>query len=320
MSSRASASRGQGPREQRHAGSRPCAMLAHRLAGMTSRGLKQPLDLAVLVDADAVGGGVARQAGHGHQVAAQRHDEARARRQPHVAHRQDEARRRAAHVRLGGEAVLRLRHADGEPSEAVALILLELLGGVGRERDIGGAIDLARDGADLVDERHVVGIERLERAALFAKPHDLVRQALGALAAVGPVAAEMGMHAGLAAGLGDDVRLGLGEACTPAWRQASAMTSVSALVSAVKWLIATVTGTPNLRTFSMWRSRFAVPAFTASTFSRPSSFLSTPPCILSARTVATITAAEGVSPDWRHLMSKNFSAPRSAPKPASVTT
>ena len=28
----------------------------------------------------------------------------------------------------------------------------------------------------------------------------------------------------------------------------------------------------------------------------------------------------GVSPAWRHLMSKNFSAPRSAPKPASVTT
>ena len=36
--------------------------------------------------------------------------------------------------------------------------------------------------------------------------------------------------------------------------------------------------------------------------------------------VATTTAAEGRSPDLRHLMSMNFSAPRSAPKPASVTT
>ncbi len=38
------------------------------------------------------------------------------------------------------------------------------------------------------------------------------------------------------------------------------------------------------------------------------------------QTVATITAAEGDRPALRHLMSKNFSAPRSAPKPASVTT
>ena len=46
----------------------------------------------------------------------------------------------------------------------------------------------------------------------------------------------------------------------------------------------------------------------------------TPPCIFNARTVATITAASGARPDARHLISKNFSAPISAPKPASVTT
>ena len=45
-----------------------------------------------------------------------------------------------------------------------------------------------------------------------------------------------------------------------------------------------------------------------------------PLCILSARTVATSTAASGRSPEARHLMLKNFSAPMSAPKPASVTT
>ena len=48
--------------------------------------------------------------------------------------------------------------------------------------------------------------------------------------------------------------------------------------------------------------------------------LATPPFIFIARTVATITAAAGLSPALRHLMSKNFSAPRSAPNPASVTT
>ena len=47
--------------------------------------------------------------------------------------------------------------------------------------------------------------------------------------------------------------------------------------------------------------------------------LGRPPCILSARTVATTTTASGFKPAMRHLMSRNFSAPRSAPKPASVT-
>ena len=36
--------------------------------------------------------------------------------------------------------------------------------------------------------------------------------------------------------------------------------------------------------------------------------------------VATTTTALGASPVMRHLMSRNFSAPRSAPNPASVTT
>ena len=39
-----------------------------------------------------------------------------------------------------------------------------------------------------------------------------------------------------------------------------------------------------------------------------------------ALTVATTTAAFGLSPALRHLMFKNFSAPKSAPNPASVIT
>ena len=50
-----------------------------------------------------------------------------------------------------------------------------------------------------------------------------------------------------------------------------------------------------------------------------SSFSGTPPWSFSARTVATITTALGWMPALRHLMFMNFSAPRSAPKPASVT-
>ena len=52
----------------------------------------------------------------------------------------------------------------------------------------------------------------------------------------------------------------------------------------------------------------------------PRSASATPPWYFRARTVATTTATSGRSPDLRHLMSTNFSAPRSAPKPASVTT
>ena len=62
------------------------------------------------------------------------------------------------------------------------------------------------------------------------------------------------------------------------------------------------------------------PASSASRFSAFSSAFGTPPWYFSALTVATTTTALGLSPAMRHLMSKNFSAPRSAAKPASVTT
>ena len=96
--------------------------------------------------------------------------------------------------------------------------------------------------------------------------------------------------------------------------------ATSASLSAVKWLRATTGGTPKRRTFSTCFSRLARPARTASRFSAARRSLGTPPCIFSARTVATITAADGVSPPTRHLMSKNFSAPSSVANPASVTT
>ena len=92
--------------------------------------------------------------------------------------------------------------------------------------------------------------------------------------------------------------------------------------------MATTAGIPNIVTFSICFARFAQPIRTASGLSSrsagssgfPATILPTPPFIFSARTVATTTAASGVRPDARHLISKNFSAPMSAPKPASVQT
>ena len=114
----------------------------------------------------------------------------------------------------------------------------------------------------------------------------------------------------------------------PAASETRRTASTSAGVSVGKELIATTTGTLNRSTFSICLARFAPPAVTASTFSAsragssgfPATILPTPPCIFSARIVATTTAASGRRPDARHLMSKNFSAPMSAPNPASVHT
>ena len=98
------------------------------------------------------------------------------------------------------------------------------------------------------------------------------------------------------------------------------ISAISASLSEAKRLIATTTGTPNLRTLAIWRARFSPPWATAAGLASATSAPATPLCILSERTEATMTAQAGRRPARRHLMSKNFSAPRSAPKPASVTT
>ena len=64
--------------------------------------------------------------------------------------------------------------------------------------------------------------------------------------------------------------------------------------------------------------KFLYPSATAATFSWSKSVFKTPPFIFNARAVATITMVSGVLPKTGVLISRNFSAPRSAPKPASV--
>ena len=67
-------------------------------------------------------------------------------------------------------------------------------------------------------------------------------------------------------------------------------------------------------------SKNSNPLFKALTFSFLRSSLATPPSIIKALMVATITTQSGFKFDFLHFISINFSAPKSAPKPASVTT
>ncbi len=64
--------------------------------------------------------------------------------------------------------------------------------------------------------------------------------------------------------------------------------------------------------------KLTIPFLSAAKFSSAVLSFGTPPLYFNARAVATITAAFGLRPAKRHLMSKNFSAPRSEPNPASV--
>ena len=88
----------------------------------------------------------------------------------------------------------------------------------------------------------------------------------------------------------------------------------------MKLLTATIGVNPNFFILLMCLSKFTNPFFSASTFSFFKFSFSTPPCIFKALIVATITTQLGFKFDFLHLISKNFSAPRSAPNPASVTT
>ena len=91
-------------------------------------------------------------------------------------------------------------------------------------------------------------------------------------------------------------------------------------MSVIKLLTAIVTGRPNFLVLFMCLSRLTNPFFNALTFSFFNSSFDTPPCILRALIVATMTTQSGLIPDFLHFIFKNFSAPRSAPNPASVTT
>mmetsp|Transcript_1970 Transcript_1970/g.5850 ORF Transcript_1970/g.5850 Transcript_1970/m.5850 type:complete len:250 (-) Transcript_1970:1734-2483(-) len=102
-------------------------------------------------------------------------------------------------------------------------------------------------------------------------------------------------------------------AYAPAARHLSTTRASSSSVSVAKRLTATTQRSPNFSEMHLtW----------CSTFEQPAAKSSVPDgsCVFRARTVATSTAHFGSKPAPRHLMSKFFSPPMSAPKPASVTT
>ena len=95
--------------------------------------------------------------------------------------------------------------------------------------------------------------------------------------------------------------------------------SISFSVSVKNLLIATITFKPNLFfILSMCLKRLCIPFSSVSIFSSCTSSFKLPPWYFKALIVATQTTALGFKPSCLHLISKNFSAPKSAPKPASV--
>ena len=92
----------------------------------------------------------------------------------------------------------------------------------------------------------------------------------------------------------------------------------SSSLSDTNLFIATTTGTLNFFIFSTCFSKFTIPFASASTFGVFKSSLLTPPWCFNALIVATTTTQFGFNPPYLHFISKNFSAPKSAPNPASV--
>ena len=98
------------------------------------------------------------------------------------------------------------------------------------------------------------------------------------------------------------------------------MNSISAKVSVVYWFKATTIFLVNLQIFSKWTSRLDNPLRIPSNDSFWIFSLEIPPWYFKALVVTTKTTASGFNLALRHLISKNFSAPKSEPKPASVIT
>src|SRR5271163_5243199 len=101
------------------------------------------------------------------------------------------AARRAELSSVDGEGILRLGDADRQAPIARALQFREAPAHRSVGGNVTGAINLAGDRARLLDQRHRVGIERMERALRRVRqPYDRPREGLGAGSAVAPGVAD----------------------------------------------------------------------------------------------------------------------------------
>ena len=119
---------------------------------------------------------------------------------------------RAAQLRVGGEGVLGLGHADRQVAVAGLLPGVQLGADAGVGQDLVGAVDALGDGLDLLEERHVVGIEHVELRGPGVRELRHPGGELGdALRALGPVAADdrLGAVGGDVGADGVDLRLGV---------------------------------------------------------------------------------------------------------------
>ena len=128
------------------------------------------------------------QSGHGHDIAANGDNELGARREPDFANGDDVMFRSAFPIRIGCEAVLSLRDADGEMAVTLVLQFPEAIANFLIADDVVGLIYFTRNGLRFFPKRHIVGIKWLElrRLRLDRLDHRF-SQLSGALATPGPV-------------------------------------------------------------------------------------------------------------------------------------
>jgi len=203
-----------------------------------------------------------------------------------------------------------LCHADGQVAVALLFEGRNLRLGLGQVVHAGRAVDPRGDGLDLLLDGGVEVVEELEVRGLFAGGHDCLGEFRATLAAPRvDVTAHRGAGSGLQGDALDGVQLSLSVIREGVDRHDHRQ--------AEDFI------------FSMCFTRFCAPSSSAGTFSfsisslggfLPGGNLKASPCIFSALAVATMTTQLGCMLPTRHLMSRNFSAPQSAPKPASVTT
>ena len=190
----------------------------------------------------------------------------------------------------------------GRPPSPCSVKRLSLACASGMKSTPDGAVDLHRDGLDLLLEAHLVGVRELERRVRVRSGDDGAREVGGALAAVGRRRcwSRRATRAVLERDPADELDLLVGVR-----REAVDRDDARHAEPAHR---ARGGGRGSPRRARRLRDR-----------PRPSSSVA-PPCSFSALIVATSTTADGRMLPCRQTMSMNFSIPMSAPKPDSVMT